>query len=270
VALNEIWQREQQQSRRTTLLNLTQGLLLLNGQFNRLCLVLGIFLGVSLVPWDAAGASNEVGMVAEDSRPTNVNKACLVIIGASYAEGWKIDELIGCSVINKGIGGTQTFEFRERFDRDVIAEQPDFVLIWGFVNDIFRADPDKVDAALKGIRDNYEAMVTSAKSHGIEPILATEATIGEPPGWINWLKSMLGGIMGKTGHQEFINGHVMATNDWLREYASNQGLQLLDMEKVLANADGSRQARFVQDDGSHMTPVAYQVLSDYAREQLSR
>lgn len=198
------------------------------------------------------------------------DKACVVIIGASYAGAWEINELLGCGVINKGIDGNQSFEMRQRFDQDVIAERPEYVLIWGFINDIFRAEPDRMDAALSRIRTSFEAMVTSAKSHGIEPVLATEVTIRERAGWDHRLMGMLGRIMGKTSYQSFINGHVMATNAWLREYAGNQGLQLLDFEQVLASADGSRQARFAQDDGSHLTAAAYQAMSEYAREELSR
>lgn len=254
----------------TTLLNFTKGQFFLNGRLNHLGLALGVFLGLSMASSDSVRASNEGGLAEESSQPINGNEACLVIIGASYAGAWDIDELLGCGVINKGIDGNQSFEMRQRFDEDVIAEQPQIVLIWGFINDIFRADPDKMEAALRRIRESFEAMVANAKSHGIEPILATEVTIRERAGWDNWLMGMLGRIMGKTSYQSFINGHVMATNSWLREYAANQGLQLLDFEQVLASADGSRQARFAQDDGSHLTAAAYQAMTGYARKELSR
>lgn len=233
-------------------------------------MALGIFLGLGMTSWDVANASNEGE--AREAAPLLIkpDETCLVIIGASYAGAWKIDELLGCGVVNKGIDGNQSFEMRERFDADVIAEKPEFVLIWGFINDIFRADPEKMDAALSRIRDSFEAMVANAKSHGIEPILATEVTIRERAGWDNKLMGLLGRIMGKTSYQAFINGHVMATNAWLREYASNQGLQLLDLEQVLASDDGSRKARFAQDDGSHLTAAAYQAMTAYARQELSR
>jgi len=232
--------------------------------------MLGLFMGLAMIPAQSASASNEGGSSREGEQSMTHERPCLVIIGASYAGAWQIDELLGCAVINKGIDGNQSFEMRQRFDRDVIASQPDYVLIWGFINDIFRADPDKMEAALQTIRESFEAMVETAKSHDIEPILATEVTIAERAGWDHRLMGLVGRIMGKTSYQDFINGHVMATNAWLREYASNQGLQLLDLERLLAGKDGSRQAAFAQDDGSHLSAAAYQAITRYARKELCR
>ena len=196
--------------------------------------------------------------------------ACLVIIGASYAGAWPIDELLGCKVINAGIDGNQSFEMEQRFDDDVIAHDPEYVLIWGFINDIFRADPEKMDAALQRIREGFEAMVTRARQQGIKPVVATEITIREQAGWDKRIMGMIGRLMGKTSYQSFINGHVMSTNQWLRGYAREQGLQLLDLEKLLADEDGSRQAPYATDDGSHLTDAAYRAMTQYARKQLVR
>lgn len=197
------------------------------------------------------------------------NKACLVILGASYAGGWGINDLMGCAVLNRGVDGNQSFEMNDRFENDVIAHQPQYVLLWGFINDIFRAEPDKLDQAVSRIKDSYRDMVTKARQHGIEPVLATEVTIRGRGGLKNSIMSIVGRILGKTSYQAFINGYVISTNEWLREFASKENLKLIDFESVLANSDGSRKAPYATEDGSHITEAAYKVLSTEARRQLA-
>ena len=45
-------------------------------------------------------------------------------------------------VINRGVAGQQSFELLARFDNDVVPERPRAVILWGFINDIFRAPSD--------------------------------------------------------------------------------------------------------------------------------
>lgn len=206
---------------------------------------------------------------SKESEEMSNDKACLVILGASYAGDWDINELMGCSVLNRGVGGNQSFEMNERFEMDVVAYDPQYVLLWGFINDIFRSDPEKLEQTVSTIKDSYREMVAKARQHGIEPVLATEVTIRGKGGFKNSIMSMLGRVMGKTSYQEFINGYVISTNEWLREFATAENLRLVDFESVLANADGSRKAEYATDDGSHITESAYQALSNQARKQLT-
>lgn len=224
--------------------------------------ILGLLL--VLVFLNAASAAT----TSKEPEYMNNKEDCLVILGASYAGGWSIDELMGCSVLNKGVDGNQSFEMNERFEKDVIAHQPEYVLLWGFINDIFRSEPDKLEQTVLRIKDSYKEMVTIARQHGIEPVLATEVTIRGQGGFKNSIMSIVGRILGKTSYQEFINGYVISTNEWLRGFASTENLKLIDFESALANADGSRKAEYATDDGSHLTQAAYQTLTKEVRKQL--
>lgn len=221
-------------------------------------------LGLLLLGVSAASATES----SEEPEGMSNDKSCLVILGASYAGGWGIDQLMGCSVLNKGVDGNQSFEMNERFDRDVIAHHPRYVVLWGFINDIFRSD-DNLDKTVKRIKDSYRDMVTKARQQGIEPILATEVTIRGRGGLKNSVMSIVGRLLGKTSYQEFINGHVMSTNEWLRKFALQENLKLIDFESVLANPDGSRKKEYATEDGSHITEAAYELLSKEARAQLA-
>ena len=193
----------------------------------------------------------------------------VVILGASYAEGWK-PSIPGVQVVNKGVTGQQAFELRERFDRDVVAEKPRAVIVWGFINDVFRADRAKVGDSLQRARTSIEAMVAAARANGIEPILATEVTMGPRLEWSEWFAGWAGWAMGKTSYQDYVNGHVLATNKWLREYAAREHLLLLDLQPVVSDANNVRQKAYSKVDGSHLTPAGYEALSRYAVPILSK
>ncbi|MCP9462685.1 MAG: hypothetical protein NNA24_11645, partial [Nitrospira sp.] len=90
-----------------------------------------VFSGVTQFQSVTAG-----GVMIADAEKNK--KKTLVIIGASYAKGLGQHELAGYQVINKGINGEQSFEMLARFETDVVGLKPNAVLIWGFINDIFR------------------------------------------------------------------------------------------------------------------------------------
>src|SRR5690606_31290865 len=100
----------------------------------------------------------------------------LVILGASYAEGWKPGEIAGLSVLNAGVTGQQSFELADRFPADVVGRQPRAVVVWGFINDIFRAPDGNVDLALQRMRTSYETMIALGRDAGIEVILDRKST----------------------------------------------------------------------------------------------
>ena len=194
----------------------------------------------------------------------SVGERPVVILGASYAGGWSIENIGNVPVINRGVSGQQSFEFLERFEKDVVSAKPRSVMFWGFINDIFRSAPQDEERTLARIRDSYTQLIALAKRHNIEPILATEVTVRPDDSWSETLASWVGGILGKEGFQDRINRHVMATNAWLIQQARAERILLLDFEKRLADDDGRRRREFTQDDGSHITPAGYDSLTRYA------
>lgn len=199
--------------------------------------------------------------------PRGSNKS-LVIIGASYALGWGQPALEGYRVSNKGIGGEESSAVRARFERDAVALRPDAVLIWGHINDIFRAPRDQLTQAKQRARDNYKAMHAQAAAAGIEVILATEVTMAVSDTWKDKIMALIGRIRGRENYRVMINGHVKEVNAWLRTYAAEHGLKLLDFERALDSGQGSRRMEFAQADGSHITPAGYEALTKYTRVAL--
>jgi lysophospholipase L1-like esterase len=194
----------------------------------------------------------------------------LVVLGASYAASWPLATVAGRHVINKGVAGQQSFEMLQRFEHDVARQAPRAVLLWGFINDVFRAPVPDVDGVLARTRQSYQEMIRLARAHGIEPIVATEVTVRPPASWTNTVASWIGWLRGKRAYQDQINDHVLATNRWLADLAAKEGLLLLDFQAVLAEDGGRRRAEFTREDGSHITPAGYDVLTAYARPVLEK
>ena len=188
----------------------------------------------------------------------------LVILGASYARGWR-PALDGLTIENRGVAGQQSFELLARFDQDVVTRRPRAVILWGFINDVFRSPRPQITETLARARDSFDEMITRARRAGIEPIIATEITAGLKAGATEALANLVGGLLGKQGYHDYVNRHVMDTNAWLRERARQERLMLLDFEQVLAGAEGGvRRRGFTAADGSHVTATGYAALSAYA------
>lgn len=188
----------------------------------------------------------------------------IVVLGASYAQGWQHGAIAGVTVINRGVGGQQSFEMLARFDTDVVPEQPRAVILWGFINDVFRA-PANTETALQRVRESYIEMIARARQNGIVPVLATEVTIRPPSRTLlERLTNIIGTLRGKESYQARINSHVLGLNNWIVETAKREQLLVLQFQSLLSEPSGERRPAFAQPDGSHITQQGYDVLTSYA------
>lgn len=192
----------------------------------------------------------------------------VVLLGASYAAGLPLTSVGDTRLINRGVAGQESSDILERFDRDVVPESPRAVILWGFINDIVRTPEGQMDETIERIRANYTRLIARAREQGITPVVATEVTIGPPPGLVNALAGWLGAIRGKEAYQDRINRHVLAVDTWLAEVAAREGMLMLDFQRILGEPGGRRRAAFTQPDGSHITQSGYELLTTYARPVL--
>jgi lysophospholipase L1-like esterase len=189
----------------------------------------------------------------------------VVLIGASYAKDWKISTIQGRTVVNKGSGGEQTNEMRGRFEKDVIEEEPAAVIIWGFINNLFRSKDADLTAAMEKARSDIMAMVDRAEGRDIQVILATEVTITSASGLKERVLATVGRWIGKESYQDLINQHVREVNAWMRAFAEDKNLVMLDFERVLSDDSGRRARAYAADDGSHISEAGYAALTEYVK-----
>ena len=194
----------------------------------------------------------------------------IVLIGASYTRGWNIPEIAGMKVINKGVDGNQSFEMLSRFQNDVIAYNPKAVLIWGFINDIHRSKREDIQSTIVKAQESIKEMVKMSQSKGIVPILGTEVTIRHADELIENLMGWVGSLLGKESYQDYVNKHVIAVNNWIKEFAREEGILLLDFQPALSDVKGVRKKEFATKDGSHISAEGYEKMTSYVTEKMKR
>lgn len=227
-------------------------------------IAMGLLFSTQVMEVEVAGSEGETKMDKVEA-----GSKTIVLIGASYAGGWPSEmPVAGYRIVNKGVNGQQSSEMLARFENDVIALKPEAVIIWGFINDVFRSDRSDIDRTLRRTRESILAMMELARKAGITPILATEVTIRGKAGWSEPLEAMFGKFLGKSSYQDYINGHVIETNRWIRDLATREGLLLLDLETVLADRQRIRRKEFSQPDGSHISLEGYDAVRRYSEDRI--
>src|SRR5271169_5260955 len=95
----------------------------------------------------------------------------VIFFGDSITDAWHLDEYFpGKGYINRGISGQTTSQMLIRFHPDVIALQPDVVVILAGTNDIAgNTGPISVD----DIEANYAAIAELAHAHGIKVVFSS-------------------------------------------------------------------------------------------------
>lgn len=116
--------------------------------------------------------------------------------------------------VGKGIGGNKVYDLYLRLEKDVLDLQPDVVVIYIGVNDVWHkqsfgtgTDPDK-------FVQFYQAIIDKLRAKNIKVILATPAVIGE-----------------KTDFSNQQDGDLNKYSSLIRKLASDNKLTLVDLRK---------------------------------------
>lgn len=143
-----------------------------------------------------------------------------------------LDEEIFGEVINKGINGNTTTDMLNRFERAVIVNKPDYVIITGGINDVVASE------SLDRIKYNITKMVETALAHNITPVLGLPSAVDYPP----WEKSL------------------QKLRNWIREYAANINLQAIDFAAAFYDSDGHLITSLLLADGGHPSRDGYKQM----------
>lgn len=147
-------------------------------------------------------------------------------------------------VRNAGVGGERTDQMLARIQADVLAYNPDIVILGGSTNDQGQGIAPATTKA------NIRAMVQAVFSIGALPILRTTPPVD----------------VAGTGAFSTISTRrdgVMAHNTWIREYASSLGLDVLDIYQSVVDPATGGYAAGITSDGIHPTEVGYKAIADY-------
>ena len=160
-------------------------------------------------------------------------------------------------LIGAGIGGNKIYDLFLRMDEDVLAKQPDVVVIWVGVNDVWHkaslgtgTDPDKFVKF-------YEAVVKKLQAANIRVILCTPAAIGE-----------------KTDMTNQQDGDLNQYSNFIRDMAQRMNLPLVDLRKAfqdydLKNNPDNKDRGVLTTDRVHLNDTGNQFVADQMQKVLT-
>ncbi|WP_461101119.1 SGNH/GDSL hydrolase family protein [Spirosoma koreense] len=160
-------------------------------------------------------------------------------------------------LIGAGIGGNKIYDLFLRMDDDVLAKQPDVVVIWVGVNDVWHkatsgtgTDPDKFIKF-------YNAVVKKLQAANIKVVLCTPAAIGE-----------------KTDMTNQQDGDLNQYSKFIRDIAQSQNLPLVDLRKAfldynLKNNPENKEKGILTTDRVHLNDAGNQFVADQMQAVLT-
>ena len=152
--------------------------------------------------------------------------------------------------IGAGIGGNKVYDLYLRMESDVLAQNPDVVIIYIGVNDVWHksssgtgTDPDKFEKF-------YQAIIDKLKAKNIKVILSTPAAIGE-----------------KTDFSNPQDGDMNEYSNIIRRIASKNSLALVDLRKAFLdynqkNNPDNKDRGILTTDRVHLNAKGNQLVAD--------
>ena len=186
-----------------------------------------------------------------DKPKANENR--VVFMGNSITIGWlsAMPEFFdGKPYINRGISGQTTPQMLLRFRQDVIALQPEVVVILAGTNDIAG---NTGPSTLGMIADNIKSMAELAKMNGIKVVISSTLPAYDYP----W----------KPGLQPAEK--IVALNKKIKQYAENEGHVYLDYFSAMADERNGLPKKYAHDE-VHPTKLGYEVMAPLAEAAISK
>ncbi|HEX4875442.1 MAG TPA: GDSL-type esterase/lipase family protein [Chitinophagaceae bacterium] len=153
-------------------------------------------------------------------------------------------------LIGSGISGNKVYDLYLRLEEDVLAKNPDMVVIYVGVNDVWHktllgtgTDADKFEKF-------YQAILNKLSSKGIKAILCTPAVVGE-----------------KTDMSNSLDGDLNRYSNIIRDLAKKNNLPLVDLRKKFLdylkdNNPKNEEKNILTYDRVHMNDKGNQFIAD--------
>lgn len=158
-------------------------------------------------------------------------------------------------LIGAGIGGNKVYDLYLRMDDDVLAKNPDKVVIYIGVNDVWHkasgvgTDPKKFEGF-------YRAIIKKMKDKGIQVVLATPAVIGE-----------------RTDFTNQQDGDLNLYANIVRNLAQENNCKLVDLRKAfldynLKNNSENKESGILTTDRVHLNDKGNSLVAEKMLEAL--
>lgn len=160
--------------------------------------------------------------------------------------------------VGRGIGGNKIYDLYLRMDADVLALKPDVVVVYVGVNDVWHKSSYGTGTDYDKFGRFYGAVVNRLKSAGIRVILSTPAVIGE-----------------RTDHSNEQDGDLNHYSNWIRSYAADNGIDLVDLRKAfleynLRNNPTNAEKGILTTDRVHLNAKGNQLAAEAMWEAIRK
>ncbi len=193
--------------------------------------------------------------------PKRAGERRVVFFGDSITDNWSKAGyggfFPGQPYLNRGIGGQTTSQMLLRFPPDVIALQPDVVVILAGTNDIAG---NSGPVSLETVEQNLATMAEVAKLHGIRVVLASILPVSDDK------KDPEGRPLLRT--QDRPPAKIRALNAWMQDYARRNAHVYLDYYSAAVDGSGLLKPE-LNNDGLHPNAAGYAVMAPRAEQAIA-
>jgi lysophospholipase L1-like esterase len=161
-------------------------------------------------------------------------------------------------LVGAGISGNKVYDLYLRVEDDVLAKNPQTVVIWVGVNDVWHKRTSGTGTDADKFERFYNALIKKLKDKNINVILSTPAAIGE-----------------KTDYTNELDGDLNRYAAMIRQIAQKNNCQLVDLRKAfldynLANNKENRESGILTTDRVHLNEKGNQVVAEEMLKVLVR
>jgi isoamyl acetate esterase len=155
-----------------------------------------------------------------------------------------------------GIGGNKVYDLYLRMEDDVLAKNPNTVVIWVGVNDVWHKRSHGTGTDADKFEKFYNALIKKLKARNIKVLLCTPAAIGE-----------------KTDFSNELDGDLNKYSSIIRSIAKNNSCELIDLRKVfldynLSNNPTNKDRDILTSDGVHLNEKGNKLVAETMYRQL--
>ena len=160
-------------------------------------------------------------------------------------------------LMGAGIGGNKVYDLYLRMEADVLAKNPDVVVIWVGVNDVWHKASAGTGTDADKFEKFYTAIIKKFQEKNIQVVLCTPSTIGE-----------------KTDYSNQQDGDLNNYSNIIRKLAKANNCKLIDLRKDfhdynLQNNPDNKESGILTTDRVHLNEKGNTFVAERMMEGLS-
>jgi lysophospholipase L1-like esterase len=153
-------------------------------------------------------------------------------------------------LVGSGIGGNKIYDLFFRMEKDVLAKEPDVVVIWIGVNDVWHKSSFGTGSDIGKFEIMYKDIIKRLQQRNIKVYICTPACIGE-----------------KTDFSNPQDGDMNAFSNVIRKLSKENKVGLIDFRKTFldynfTNNPDNKHSGILTNDGVHLNIQGNQMVAD--------